>query len=287
MLRKYFFILTLFAGNCYSCFATMQEFEYLIVGKDTFLLEGEPLNLILAKRNITPENFWGEKYYVSTGCWRSYIGTWEIKNDSLFLNKVVPCDYYKYPKGKCPTVDLGKFFPDKFKNNQIFADWVTADLLSPRGKELFYAYCIQEVVYERTIYYSIENGLLKKTNIYDNSKSIKSEYFENQSLLKKFLYSNIRWENIKSEIESTPQQVVCKIISCDENAKIDSVSVLRDVPNKALVEEAFRVVKLIPNIILIYKKGQPYHWPDFITINFNMYNYEKYGHPSVNSKIEH
>lgn len=256
-------------------YATTQSYERIIVRKDTFWLDAQPLKHILSEREITQKDLWGEKFDFNTACYRAYIGTWEISNDSLFLNEIAPCNYYEYPKGSYPTVDLKKFFPDKIRKNRLFADWVSDELLSPRGKELFVSYNTEEIVYESTVGYVFEGGRLKKTNFYDNNKSKKSEYIDNSELLKSFIYYNIRWEQIKSEIDSTDKKVYCAIISCDDNAKIDSVSVARGFSTR-LNSEAIRVVKSIPQWQIIYKKGvrkTPYK---IIPIYFNLKNMNQY-----------
>ncbi len=253
----------------------MQSYERLIVDKDTFWIKAWPLEQILSERNITPKDFWGEKFDFTTACYRGYISTWEIINDSLFLHEIVPCNFNDYPKGTCPKVDLKKFFSDKFKNNRLFANWVSDELLSPRGKELFVSYNTEEIVNESTVGYIFEGGHLKKTNLYDNSKSKKSEYIDNPKLLKSFIYNNIRWDQLRSEIDSTDKKVYCTIISCDDNAKVDSVIVARGI-SPLLNAEAIRIVKSIPQWQVIYKKGvrkTPY-WT--VPINFNLKNMNQY-----------
>src|SRR4051812_9271097 len=59
--------------------------------------------------------------FFSTGCWRGYIGTWEIKDGRFFL--VGLRGIYKL---------LGK--------EPIFADWFTGVLKIPRGEVLHYVH---------------------------------------------------------------------------------------------------------------------------------------------------
>lgn len=268
-------IFTLFSLQGY---ATIQSYERLIIEKDTMWMNSFPLEKLISERKITPKDLWGEKFDFNTACYRTYIGTWEIRNDSLFLNELLPCNYSDYKKGEYPKIDLSKIFPDKLKGKRVFADWVNGELLVVRGKRMFLL-LNEEIVYERNTGYVIENGIRRKTNEYDNSKSKKSEYVDDTKLLRTYIYTNIQWNKIKSEIDSTDKKVYCTIISCDDLGKIDSVKISRGI-SPQLKLEAIRVVKSIPQWQVIYLKGERKNLSFTIPINFNLKNMNEFNQTS-------
>lgn len=249
-------------------------YDKLIISKDTFLIKESPLYQLFQKKNIYQNALCtGISDYVPS--WgKSFIGIWEIKNDSLFLNKILLIS----SEGTICTKNIihNCFLSEKIKNEQIFADWYAGDLVSPKGKELFYCSSSEEYIYESDMIYEIKDGLLAKYDLYDNSKSKNSEYFDNPSLLKNLIYSNIHWERIKSEIDKNAKKVICQIVSCDKNGRIDSVLFVRG-GSPALNEEAIMAIKSIPHVQITYKKGKPIYWPFLIAVDFSMENYKKYG----------
>jgi tetratricopeptide (TPR) repeat protein len=87
--------------------------------------------------------------YLSTACWRGYIGTWEIKDGRFFLVGIH--GMYKL---------LG--------NEPIFADWFTGVLRIPRGEVLNYVHGDFLSVYEGEVRVSIERGIVVQTRVIDN-----------------------------------------------------------------------------------------------------------------------
>lgn len=85
----------------------------------------------------------------STGCWRNYIGTWEISKGRLYLLKLE--GIWKL-EGNTP----------------LFADWVSTTLVVPRGKLLKYVHMGFESIYERTLYIEVRAGEVSKTWEVDN-----------------------------------------------------------------------------------------------------------------------
>lgn len=83
----------------------------------------------------------------STACCRGYIGTWEIRNDQLYLIDIVGC--YQ-------MID----------NNPIFADWVSGLMRVPQGK-LVYCDRSGAKVYEQEIHLRIEQGMVIESTLID------------------------------------------------------------------------------------------------------------------------
>ncbi len=85
----------------------------------------------------------------STGCWRRYLGTWEVKGGRLYLRGVV---------------GLYELAGDE----PLFADWVSGWLVVPRGGVLRYVHMGFESVYERELHLRFEAGVLVETREVDN-----------------------------------------------------------------------------------------------------------------------
>jgi len=85
----------------------------------------------------------------STGCWRRYIGTWEIKGGRFFLVGIR--GVYKL---------LGE--------EPLLADWFTGILKVPRGNVLHYVHGNFLSVYEEEIHVQIENGVMVDSRVIDN-----------------------------------------------------------------------------------------------------------------------
>jgi hypothetical protein len=83
----------------------------------------------------------------STACWRGYIGTWEIKNEKLYLINIL--GYYQ-------MID----------NHPIFADWVSGLIRVPQGK-LMYCDRSGHKVYEQEVHLRIEQGKVIESTLID------------------------------------------------------------------------------------------------------------------------
>jgi len=90
----------------------------------------------------------------STGCWRGYIGTWEIKNSQLFLIGLSGENY----KLKEETI--------------IFADWFSGELIVPEGNVLTPIHAGFCTVYEQEQRITIKRGLVVDSSLVDNRQSI-------------------------------------------------------------------------------------------------------------------
>jgi hypothetical protein len=84
----------------------------------------------------------------STACWCGYIGTWELKNDHLFLTGL-----------------RGRF---RLSRSPLFADWVTGFLWIKLGPMLEYVHMGFGSVHARELQIHIESGLETGRRLIDN-----------------------------------------------------------------------------------------------------------------------
>ena len=210
--------------------------------------------------------FGGKEACLTTACWRGYQAEWRIEEDQLYLIGIYSCCYRK----DGIKADLSQLFKNKFKEGKVKADWVTEKVLSDRGKTIAY---FQELhITEQNIEFEFVNGKLVNTVTYDNSKSRRSAYSQDAVKLKEFIYSNIDWDRIPLKKETVK---VLLRYSANEEGKVDDVKVLRGSEDE-FSQEAIRVVKLIPDWDVFYRKGKLVRIPWSVKVIFNEENRLKY-----------
>ena len=130
-----------------------------IQASELIFFEGEKHSLI----NVPsmPDSIIQEKsqefYMESTACWRGYVGTWEIKDDKLYL------------------VDLRSSKYELVKTPPIFADWITDKLMFTTGQ----AFEGDVARYIAQTHLNVANGLVV------SSKNIKEDRIAvNRAILK-------------------------------------------------------------------------------------------------------
>jgi hypothetical protein len=273
---KQFLLIYLIFFSYSRLFGTGQAGDRIIIGKDTLELLATPLDKILSERNISAADIWSTKNFDwSTACWNGYIAMWKLENNRLYLEEIGPCNYYDYPKGDYPKADLQKLFPDLYSDGHIFASWLNEELLIAKGKMLWYMHDAFDRIYEKELGLTFKNGILEKSNEYDNSKTKESPYLKNERLLNNYIYSSIRWKEISSEIDEIPKRVICTIVSADDRGKIDSVRIMRGASEK-LNDEAVRVIKSIPQWEVLYKRGKRWTRQYTLPVIFDLKTMKKY-----------
>ena len=134
---------------------TAQISEKLYYKGKTYRMFSEPL-----------EEYWQwidkkpEMDALNTGCWRGYIGTWEIVKNKLYLIDIVA-----YAPGYIKR-GLDYIFPGKEK---VFAAWFKGELRLPQGELLKYVHGGYASIYERDLILDIHYGILKNETVVDNT----------------------------------------------------------------------------------------------------------------------
>lgn len=85
----------------------------------------------------------------STACWRGYVGSWEIKDNRLYLTGV---------SGRLALVG----------DEPLFADWVSRTLVVTRGEMIRYVHMGFASLYEEEIHLTVEHGVITRTETIDN-----------------------------------------------------------------------------------------------------------------------
>jgi hypothetical protein len=100
---------------------------------------------------------------LTTGNWRGYVATWEVKNNTLYLKHIESWIGRR-------KVTLESLFGSKIRSGRVEATWFSGELRIPDGKELQYVHMGYGSVYERDIILSVEAGKVTKTATIDNTK---------------------------------------------------------------------------------------------------------------------
>lgn len=144
------------------CSATTQIQDRIIYDSNEYFGDYEefPLEDYWSDENPKPECL----YMKSTACWRGYIATWEVRNESLFLKSL---NKEALPNDDEIPIPLQSVFPDA--NVPVPADWFSGVLECNRG-----------VKYKGMLFISIHKGKVLGTrkatweqvkNPYDNDFS--------------------------------------------------------------------------------------------------------------------
>ena len=173
---------------------TAQEGDKLIYEGTAYTIASEPP---LSLRE--PDKY--EIRFVSgrTSCWRGYVAEWAIVEDKLFLTGVegsaYVTDLVSYSEAKLRLGELlkrGETDPAQneklldeiresltvekdidlkflFKTTEpVFADWVSGTIRVPLGKMMKYIHMGYESVYQKDMFLTLTNGILKETKIVKN-----------------------------------------------------------------------------------------------------------------------
>ncbi|MDB4516635.1 hypothetical protein N9089_03460 [Crocinitomicaceae bacterium] len=124
---------------------TAQAHEKLIIdGEETSMAFCPPIPEDDPRIEYKPDGI------MCSGCWRGYVGTWEIANGKFYLK------------------DLSGDF--QLAVGPLFAQWFSGVLRVPRGEMLHYVHMGFGSVYEEELHIKIEKGHVVKTRVLDNRK---------------------------------------------------------------------------------------------------------------------
>ena len=115
--------------------------------KERIIIDGEKyplLNALSLPEDDTKIKQKEGATYTRSSCWRGYVGTWEIKDDKLYL------------------IEFSSGMYDVLANLPIVADWVSGTAKVATG-EVKASSSWDIETYETEMHLTFENGLLVKT----------------------------------------------------------------------------------------------------------------------------
>lgn len=111
--------------------------------------------------------------FSNTALWRNYIGSWKIKNDSLFLDSVlVEKGYDNYS-----PIFIDDIFAANKTASGYFANWVSDTLRVVSGEIVRYVHMGWESKWENEEFIYVENGIVKK-RVCKNNRLVNKEIGE-------------------------------------------------------------------------------------------------------------
>jgi hypothetical protein len=137
---------------------TAQASESLTYNGEEFAMCTEPLSAFFSAGGKDPG-------FVSmdTACWRGYVGEWEVLEDRLYM---VGLEGMLEGGTEATLETVFPGFPDR-----VFAHWYSGTIRIPQGKLLDYVHMGYASVYERDLILTLENGVLKSSEVRENGES--------------------------------------------------------------------------------------------------------------------
>lgn len=206
--------------------------------------------------------------YVNTGLYRGYIGEWELKENKLYLRKII----LGYTEKSVPTDVLNRVFAPYCTNEGILASWLTGFLRVGKGEMLVYDDFWEACTYEHEMFLTIKDGCVTGEKVYDNyiKEGVSVEVI-NEALNKEipsFLFAD-NDEYILIDVSD---------ISLDENANMTDCKVVMEMDGKTISDQNNTGIHLVKNIL---KKQTPW---TYICCNGKIETY-CYTFRAYNSKI--
>jgi hypothetical protein len=131
--------------------ATAQAPDQIVIDGRTERLHTNPLSSYLEENpKALPE-----PTFISSGNWRGYVATWEVRESSLILKKIeiedsVAPDEEVNIRDVLPTVFLGK--------SEVLATWYSGALVIPKGERVHYVHLSYGSTYERYTILVVKDG---------------------------------------------------------------------------------------------------------------------------------
>ena len=137
-------------------FATAQRGDLLLLDGKKYTIFTNPLEPYLERhRDRLPETT-----VVSTGLWRGYVATWEVKDGHLLLVDVAMLKSVKSGEKDWST-ELSSVMPQMFPGEKaVAADWFSGHIIIPNGKLVRYVHMGYASIYKRYIMLRVEKGVL-------------------------------------------------------------------------------------------------------------------------------
>lgn len=237
-----------------QAFATAQIPDLLIIGKDTFALCNNPLDVYIEQKgsDVIGKH---ELKVTSTALWRGYVATWELKNDSLFLVHLQ--DNWGDDSNEISI-------SDEFGSDRVFAHWVTDMLRCPQGEMIQYVHSGYESIYEGDKFYAIEQGRLKGATSLNYLEKDDNRLFPGEYFLIKYLQKRIIKSIDATERDSLNEDVLSRILKVrfNKEGKISYIGyqsredepTTRDINEEIILRNAQEALRGLPQLMKVNHK---------------------------------
>ena len=150
----------------------MSVARYIAQTMERLYLKGELVYMALDPLWSYLENLPDKHLFGALGsrCWKGYIGTWEIKDEKLYLISLFGNG--NHPQRWYSIIDIEFLFP---KQREVFAEWFTGELRIPQGSILKHIDYGWQTVYESDLFINVKNGNVVGYREVDNYVKIVNE----------------------------------------------------------------------------------------------------------------
>lgn len=190
-MRKIIFFILILSS---TAFGSPQAPDFLIVENDTipiFFLPLEPY-LVEHESNFINQLRNNLNRPISFNCWRGYQAIWKLDNDKLYLTDFKSCGIKEFED---PQNVLKTAFPDQYKNESVFAYWVSTSIAIPKGDFLKWDGVFGRT-YESEQLFHFKKGLMENTEIIQNYVDLENGFSRlNDSLVTDAMYQKIKLLN--------------------------------------------------------------------------------------------
>lgn len=246
---KKFLLVAFLLAFALPVWATPQISDVLIYKGKSYSLYGQPLYSLYKTDTTKYLHLMEPAPFCNTACYRKYVAYWEIIGDELCLIRLsTPCESFE------DSADLKSLFGEKYLLGSVKADWFTGVLnTAPEDANgFYYNYSGWNITYDKETDFHFEKGKLIKTENFTNAIK-RSSYKDNDKVRAEFWKQNpINWAKLP-KIDKDIRVFVS--FSANAEGKIDSVQVIKG-HSPPFDEEAIRLIKLIPEWEVIYKRGK-------------------------------
>lgn len=258
------FVIIVFTSEI--AFSTGQEGDIIFWNNKKHALLSNPLESYPQFDTIRLKLFGNQKSDLNTACYRGYIAEWQIINNQLFLTNIFSCNNQNL------KANLDLLFPGLINNGKMKAYWVNQTLIVPEGKCLYYGNLGYSCIYEKEYELTIKDGELIENKKFENSAHV-SVFTQKPDSLMKWIYKNIKWENI-SDTVTLDSRIILTLTTSDTNKP--EIKILKGSGIKVFDDEALRVVSQLPDWDYYLQRGKIFRLYWYVPIIFSNENKNKY-----------
>lgn len=260
-----FLIFFIFVIQITKLFGTAQYGDKIIIEKDTFWINSNPLEEYFnQKQSRTINGIQIEAH--CTALWRGYVATWKLQNDSLFLVRIQT----EYCSENPIDLDVKK----EFGTHQVFAQWVNQTIVQVKGELIHYVHTDYRSIYEQEIYYNIEKGRIKeinqKNNVVYNDKYILPAQRILYDTLKKMILKEITFDD---RMQFDQEHNCFLVVFFNKSRKIEKIVTGNNNVTKNELEEMIliKAKKVLASFPRLMKVKHERYYPPIIELFFDGY----------------
>ncbi|MBL7814554.1 MAG: hypothetical protein JNL70_06080 [Saprospiraceae bacterium] len=247
--KKKIIILPVFVLGFLSMTYSQVLFQALLInGKDTLIMPEKLLDYSLKMTSIF------EDMEFKTCLGGSFLPTWQIENDSLFLIEILlDRNHFAEDRDSLGLLDLQKEFKERCVNGRVFGKEINYQIAAHHYTEYGFS------DYNTQLCFTIKDGkVIDKGEFKD-----KTEYINiSGQISEEDIAKNTDWKHLPDI--AVERQVTIKITTDDEGKIISAIPVknrnwygtIKPEGEEVWKQEALRQVKLIPKWNIYYKCGQ-------------------------------